>query len=254
MKRAVIISLLLVSILLLSGISGCGSTSSSGSTDSSSSTSSDDDSQRFSSRNGVYSGSITFTAEEVINYPADYEGATGATKHVSTAINFSGYKVGAEGGSKYWEVPVSGTFDYSCATTGNYVPKWKSSSTSSTSFSGVFSAAPEPTMGTGNGSLENGVTLEFGSNALVDEPTWCEGTVGTGASTLINDVITDTFSIIYDNTDKLASEWYPTYFFNKDGETVSFGRTFILSQYTGGGDEFTDTITYSGTVTVVRDK
>lgn len=248
MKREVILSLLLISVILLSGISGCGSTSSPSST-------SNDDAQRFSSRNGVYHGSITFTAEEVNGYPRpnDYDGATGATQHVSTTINFSDYHVGADGRTPSWEVPVSGTYDYSCATTGNYVPYSTYSPPSSASYSGVFSTAPAPTMGASKG-LENGVTLSFGSDAVAVEPTGCRGADGRGATSLINDVITDIFYTGYGNTDKLAFEWYPTYYFNKDGETVSFGRTFRMDPYTGSSPDWPDTITYSGTVTIVREK
>jgi len=251
MKRGAIITLLFISIFLLSVIAGCGSTSSSGSASPSSSASNDD--TRFSSRNGVYSGSITFTADEVFSRPRanSINGATGATEHVSTTINFSNYRVGADGWSQSWEVPVSGTYDYSCATTGNYVRKYEDSSPSSSSSSGYADA--EPKMDANKG-LENGVTLLFDSDAggrVVESYTdWCED--ANGAGLLIHHVIQDIFSNYYGNTDKLAivGVGYPTYFFNKDGETVSFGRTFEVSK----DPDYPQTITYSGTVTVVRDK
>lgn len=249
MKREVILSLLLISVLLVSGASGCGSTSSPSST-------SNDNAQRSSSRNGVYSGSIIFTADEITGYPRpNSQGATGATKHLSTTINFSGYQVGADEQSKNWEVPVNGTYDYSCATAGNYIPQYKDSFPSSASFSGVLSTAPAPTMGASKG-LENGVTLNFDySNQayIAVEPTMCEGASG-GATTLINVVLRDIFSKYYGNTDKLTGEnGYATYYFNKDGETVSFGRTFEKDPAAAAAG-WTDTYAYSGTVTVVKDK
>ena len=253
MKRGAIISLLFISVFLLSGIAGCGRTSSSsGTSNDASPSASNDHAQRFSSRNGVYHGSITFTADEVTGYPrATNAGATGATEHLSTTINFSDYHVGADEWSQSWEVPVSGTYDYSCATTGTYIPPWESTFPWSASFSGVFSTAPTPTLG-GSKGIENGVTLSFSSsNVGAIVPTGCEA--ANGVTGLTKNVIYDIFSITYGNTDKLASEWYPTYYF-KDGETVSFGRTFRMDPYNGAGEGYTNTITYSGTVTVVRDK
>lgn len=224
------------------------------SSSSSPSSTSNDDTQRSSSPKNVYSGSITFTADEVNSYP-EYEGATGAVQHLSTTINFSDYQLGADGRSQSWEVPVSGIYNYSCTTTGNYVPTSKDSFPSKASYGGVLSTAPEPYMDASKG-LENGVTLKFSSGAIADEPTTCAGNFGLHASSLINNVIHDIFSKYYGNTDKLASDSDPTYYFNKDGETVSFGRTFRgdRDSLTGSLSDWPDTITYNGTVTVIRDK
>ncbi len=219
-----------------------------GSAGSSSSTSNKDE--------AVYSGSITFTADTVYSRQrADSTGSlgggsTGATEHVSTTMSFSGYKLGAYVVTRPYDVPVSGTYDYSCATTGNYIPKYTGSLPSSASFSGYADA--EPSMGMNN-DWKNGVTLIFNSNTggkVVETYTdLCKD--ANGAGMLISQVIHDIFSNYYGNTDKLAVVGgYPTYFFNKDGETVSFGRTFEQSKDTNNPR----TITYSGTVTVVRDK
>jgi hypothetical protein len=258
MKRGAIIGLLFISVLLISIIAGCGSTDSSGSAGISNDDSSsdlNDDSQRFYSRNGVYSGTLTFTADLVFSrHNIDYNRATGATEHVSTTINFSGYKLGADVITRPWEVPVSGTYEYSCATTGNYV-QGTSSFPASASYGGY--AAAEPNMDARNG-LKNGVTLMFDSSphGTIVEPIFGCADADRGAGGLITLVIHDIFSTYHGNTDKLASDSYPTYFFNKEGGTVSFGRTFRedISEATGSGSIDPVTVTYSGSVTVVRDE